>query len=310
MKRVAAALTAVAAALALLTGCAAKQPEELTPPFWQAVSPEGEQAWLLGSMHVGKKNTAYPDYVLEAFDACSSVICEVDTIALEADQSALTECLSLLLCPDGTTASDRLGEDYAEIKSFFLKNGMYSPVYELYMPSLWTTALSNKTAEKCGLDAALGTEAVFLERAKAQGKTIIEAESARAQYEVLAASPEGLDVYTLREAAREGFSAQQASLEELYTAWAEFDSASLEKLLEDEEIPEEYARQYEDYCRMMYADRQKVMAQCLMDADKSGGVFMFVGALHYYAEPDIITLLEDAGWTVSEVRPADSAAAA
>ena len=111
------ALAAAAAVLLLLTGCAAKEPEVVTPPFWQAVSPEGEQAWLLGSMHAGKKNTAYPDYILEAFDSCGSVICEVDTVALESDSGELTECLSLLLCPDGTTARDWFGGSYDGIKA-------------------------------------------------------------------------------------------------------------------------------------------------------------------------------------------------
>lgn len=306
MKR---ALAAAAAAILLLTGCAAKTPETLTPPFWLAVSPEGEQAWLLGSMHAGKKNAAYPDYILEAFDECESVICEVDTIALEANSAELAECLSLLLCPDGATARDLFGESYDGIKAFFVKNGMYSPAYERYLPVLWTTALSNKTADKCGLDGALGTETLLLERAKSQGKTIIEAESARAQYEVLAASPAELDVYTLETAAQDGFAAQCESLEELYRAWSQFDGAALEGLL-DEDVPEEYADAYAEYCRAMYADRQEVMAQTLIGADKDGGVFMFVGALHYYAEPDIITLLENEGWTVSEVRGSDADLAA
>lgn len=306
MKR---ALAAAAAAILLLTGCAAKTPDTLTPPFWLAVSPEGEQAWLLGSMHAGKKNAAYPDYILEAFDACESVICEVDTIALEADSAELAECLSLLLCPDGTTARDMFGESYDGIKAFFVKNGMYSPAYERYLPVLWTTALSNKTADKCGLDGALGTETLLLERAKSQGKTIIEAESARAQYEVLAASPAELDMYTLETAVQDGFAAQCESLEELYRAWSQFDGAALEGLL-DEDVPEEYADAYAEYCRAMYADRQEVMAQTLIGADKDGGVFMFVGALHYYAEPDIITLLENEGWTVSEVRGSDADLAA
>ena len=302
------ALLCLLAALLLLTGCAAEPPEVLSPPFWEALSPEGERAWLLGSMHAGRKNTAYPEYILQAFDACESVICEVDTTALSGDERELSECLSLLLCPSGTTARDLFGGDYDEIKSFFVKNGMYSPAYENYLPVLWTTALSNKTAEKCGLESALGTETLLLERAKSQGKTIIEAETARAQYEVLAASPVQLDVYTLKTAAQNGFEAQKDSLNELYRAWAQFDGEALEGLLH-EDVPEEYAQDYADYCRAMYYDRQQVMAQCLIGADKSGGVFMFVGALHYYAEPDIITLLENEGWTVREVRGEESIAA-
>lgn len=286
--------------LFMCAGCAEKS-ELVSPPFWQATSPDGEVAYLLGSMHAGKKNTIYPDYILDAFDSCGSVICEVDTIAFSADVDEMARCLALLACPEGTAAADYFGDDYKAVKQFFQKNGIYNPMYTGYMPVMWISALSNAVADKCGLSSEYGTENIFLTRAEEQGKRIIEAETALAQYEALALSPAGYDVYTLADVATDGISEQLDGMNELYSAWASFDSDKLGRLL-DEEVPAEFAEEYAAYYNVMYPERQQQMAQCLIDADKSQGVFMFVGALHYYADNDIITILENAGWTVEEVR--------
>lgn len=306
-RRLGLAAFALALILALLTtGCAEKS-KVIEPPFWQATSPEGEIVYLLGSMHAGAKNVEYPEYIYEAFDDCGSVICEVDTIAFSADADNMADCLALLACPEGKTAQDYFGEDYSAVKKFFTKNGIYNPVYTGYLPVMWTSVFSNYIAEKCGLSSEYGTETLFLSRAKEQGKRIIETETALSQYEVLALSPAGYDVYTLASAAEDGLSAQLESLNALYNAWASFDNNKLEALL-DEEVPQEFEEEYAEYYCAMYSDRQQKMAQCVIDADKSAGVFMFVGALHYYAENDIISILEDAGWNVEEIRAEATAA--
>lgn len=307
MKRVLAAVAALLLAAALFSGCA-NEMETVTPPFWKATSPAGETVYLLGSMHAGKKNVEYPEYILNAFDECGSVICEVDTIAFAADADENAKCLALLSCPEGKTAQDYFGADYSAVKKFFQKNGIYNPVYSSYMPVMWTSALSNAVAKKCGLSSEFGTEYMFLTRAREQEKVVIEAETALSQYEVLAKSPVEYDVYTLSAAAQDGIAAQIESMNELYNAWAEFDGDALREML-NESVPEEFSQDYEEYCRAMYSDRQEIMAQCLTDADKSAGVFMFVGALHFYAENDIISILESARWTVEEIRGEESIAA-
>ena len=54
---------------------------------------------------------------------------------------------------------------------------------------------------------------------------------------------------------------------------------------------------------MMYTDRQQKMADFIMDSLSKGELgFVFVGTMHYYAEPSMITLLEQEGYTVTAIR--------
>ena len=66
------------------------------------------------------------------------------------------------------------------------------------------------------------------------------------------------------------------------------------------ENPDDWQKYYE----MMYTDRQRLMADFISDSLKAGEKgFVFVGTLHFYAEPSILTLLGEAGYSVEAIRP-------
>ncbi|MGN1422600.1 MAG: TraB/GumN family protein [Oscillospiraceae bacterium] len=293
---------AAAGCMVLTAGCSAK-PTEIHPPFFEVTDPEtGGVVYMLGSMHSCPDNIVYPDEILSAFDSSDIIACELDTVAFSADAARRSKALDILCCPEGTTAADLMGESYGRIREFFQKNGIYSPVYEDYLPFMWTSALSNKLAADCGYSSGNGTETVMLNRAKKLGKTIFEIESAEQQYEMSASMPLPLQLYTLEQAADTDYSEQTAQAVSLYEAWSSFDPDAFEALIE-EDIPPELSEEYAEYYAAMYTDRQRVMADYVISELENGSkVFMLVGAMHYYAEPDIITLLEQAGYTVSEIR--------
>lgn len=301
-----------AAALFWLTGCAAKQQETVSPPFF-AVRDEatGGCVYMLGSMHAGKKGTVYPDEIMDAFNESPIIACEVDTVAFAQDSAAIAECTEMLLCPDGKTTADYLGESYGEVRDFFKKQGIYNSAYDRYLPAMWSSALSNDIAARCGLDGEYGTEKVFLNLAKKQGKEIIEIETAQQQYALMAEESAALMNYTLECSVNESAAAQEAALMQLYSAWASADGEALSALLTAEQPPEELAADYAEYYAAMYTDRQAHMAECVTEWLSEGKqVFMLVGALHYYAETDIITCLEESGYTVEELSGNKSAEAA
>ncbi len=293
---------AAACCMILTTGCSSNS-VEVHPPFFEVSDPEtGGHVYMLGSMHSGESGIVYPDEILAALDASEIVACEVDTVALSSDKARLSKAMEKLLCPDETTAADYMGESYNDIRSFFISHGIYNSAYDSYLPIMWATALSNKLADDCGYSGENGTESIMLRRAKKLGKTIYEIESAEQQYELSASTPMPLQLYTLEKAVGTDYSEQLGQTRELYRAWSSFDGGALEAL-SNEDIPDEYADDYRIYYNAMYADRQRVMADYVISLLESGNsVFMLVGAMHYYAEPDIITLLEEAGYTVNELR--------
>lgn len=310
--KAAAVFTGLALALSLLTSCKAQpQPEYVDPPFFRVADEDtGGCVYMLGSMHMGKAGTVYPEAVMEAFAECDTVACEVDTIALSENAALLQECSSLLLCPEGTTTADYLSDSYEEIRGFMKKQRVYSAACEKYLPVMWNSLLSNSAAEKCGLSSDCGTEQIFLSKAKAEGKEIIEIESALFQYEIMAGESPALSEYSLMKTAEDGSEELCRQLDELYSAWAAADGAGLEKALSEDiptgELEEVYASYYDE----MYTNRHRIMADCVLEWLSEGRqVFMFVGALHFYAEPDILTCLEESGYTYETLSTGSAAAA-
>lgn len=294
-----------AAALCLavmLSGCSAQKTEEVHPPFFEVSDPEtGGHAYLLGSMHAGSSNAVYPEEIFAALEESDTAACELDTVALSQDSVQLADAMQYLLCPDGTTAADLMGDEYENIRAYFIDKKIYSPAYEGYLPVMWSMVLSNKIASDCGYSSDNGTETVMLNYAKKLGKPIHEIESAAQQYAVNAAEPMPLQLYSLAQAINTGYEDQLEQMRTLYGAWSSFDGETLSALT-DENIPDEYADDYREYYDSMYTGRQRVMADYVISQLKDGNsVFMFVGAMHFYAEPDIITCLEEAGYTVSEI---------
>lgn len=291
-------ISAAIIALGLLSGCSNAKTQEVSPPFFCVDDTEtGGRVYMLGSMHACPKGTVYPEEVMSAFSESDFVACEVDTIALSDNKQLLSECSSLLLCPEGTTASDYLGESYDTIRDFFKELGIYNSAYDSYKPVMWSSLLTNATAKSCGYDSDYGTEPYFLSLAKKQGKPIIELETALEQYSVLASEPDELVRYSLENAAKDGKEAQADNLRELFSAWASANEETLTRLLHEDEPEGALKEQYALFYDKMYTERQKKMAAQVTEWLKNGDrVFMFVGALHFYASPDIPDYLEEAGY--------------
>ena len=98
-------------------------------------------------------------------------------------------------------------------------------------------------------------------------------------------------------------SAQAKASLELYNAWSCFDEEYLDSLEVYDPAEVDSPEDWQKYYDLMYTDRQKLMADFIIDSLKGGEQgFVFVGAMHYFAEPSILTQLTDAGYTVTAIR--------
>lgn len=331
MNKVFKTVTAAVLSCVMLTSCAGKTAESgstatsdstssaektvVTPPFWVVEDAKtGGTLYLLGSMHVGKPNTVYPDYVMNAYEACDTVAAELDTVAANQDLQAAMDAAELLLCPDGKTAKDYFGDKYDEVVEFYTEKGMYYSAMEMYIPYYWASLLTVQIASDAGFDANSGTEPYFLGKAHEDGKTIVEIESMEEQYEMMANIPMDIQVSSVTDCIGDtNYLLQQGSMQLLYSAWSTFDEATLESLNDSGTAipPEANAESYEKYFDLMYFDRQQKMGEAAVEFLQSGeDVFMFVGAAHFYIEEDILTYIENAGYTIEAVDGEMEAAAA
>lgn len=275
---------------------------EVNPPLFKAENKEtGAVVYMMGSMHVGKTEAVYPEKMYKALDECDTLAVEVDIQALENDLRAASEAMAILICERGKTVKNYLGEDYDLIIGKFREKGMYNKIYESYIPALWSSLWTSNAAAECGYDVNEGTDRHLLTYAKEHGKSVEEIESAKEQYQVEADCSAELQAYSLKQAVELSDEEMKEQLDMLYNAWKDGDIAALRALAEDEdeELPETLAEDSEKYYDAMYTNRQKKMAEYVINKLNSGGkTFVVVGALHYAAPPSIIDVLEENGYTV------------
>lgn len=274
-----------------VSGC--KAPENrVTPPFYTITDEEtGGKVYLVGTMHVGVENTVYPDEIYAAIDECGTLAVELDLLALESDAEELSAAMSLLECE---SAEDFLGDDYAEIKSFFVKKKIYNANYDRYIPAVWSSALSSKIAADCGYYTDYGTDRALISYAKKNGVAIYELESAAEQYQINANEGKELQCYSLKSAVEADYEDQQNEMRELYSAWSTANSEELKRMIAESCVPDELSEQYAEYYAEMYENRQRKMADYALETLKSGNkAVIAVGAMHLYATPDIRQLIID-----------------
>lgn len=289
-------------ALILCTGC--QQPEKIkenpvSPPFFTARDEStGGVVYMLGSMHIGLPNTVYPEEIYSALDECKALACEIDILALNENVNEVRKAMKVLECD---SAAEMMGEDYEEIKSFFVEKGIYSPALEKYIPAMWSTMLTNKAVTDSGYSSDYSTEAEFLTYAKNKNYQIIELETAEEQYAVNAGMSPELQMFLLKSSIDSPYTLLLSQNTMLYNAWSTNNSGVLETMLSASGVPDEFADDYAKFTFEMYENRQKKMADFAIQSLKNGDkVMIMVGAAHYYATPDILDFLEEAGYSIEE----------
>lgn len=282
-----------------------KQEGCITPPFWVVEdSSTNAQIFLLGSMHAGESGAEYPDYILDAFSNSSWVAPEMDTKAFYKDYSLQKKCVDYIRL-DGSTAEQIIGDAYNDTADFFSSHGILYQGMDSMMPFYWASAASSLVLKEAGLDTAYGTETLLLELAYSSRKEIREIEGGEAQYKMMGDIPMSVQLETLAQCVGdENISAQAEETLRLYEAWSSFDGDYLSELSVYDPDEVGNADDWQEYYDLMYTTRQQLMADFISDSLDSGELgFVFVGAMHFYAEPSIITLLEADGYTVHEICP-------
>lgn len=306
----------------LFSGCAVEQPREslppyeldytpqyeegcVTPPFW-AVSDEesGGMVFLLGSMHAAKEDVKYPDYILNALYSSEWVAPELDTVEFGSNIPLQRNCVEYLKIKDGN-ARDLIGDDYQKTVDFLTEKGIYNSAMDMLVPFYWASAANGLVLEESGLDSDFGTESVILRLAKSKKIPVREIEGGEAQYKMMSEIPMSVQLETLSQViGEENVAGQAETVRELYAAWCGFDEEYFSELSLFDSGEVDNSADWQQYYDMMYTDRQRLMADFIINALEAGERgFVFVGALHFYAEPSIFDYLSERGYTAGKIYP-------
>ncbi|MBR5278536.1 MAG: TraB/GumN family protein [Clostridia bacterium] len=306
-QRTIALLLSVLFILTLLVGCAQEE-SQISPILYKVTDGEGNHIWLFGSIHIGEDYFyPLPDYVLNAYNQSDALAVELDAVALQQDMQAQAELAGIMLYTDGTTIKDHISPElYNSARKILEENQQYIPAMDYYIPAMWSSAIDNITVSKLGLKTELGIDLHLLNKANEEGKPILEVESAKFQYEMLANYSAELQEFLLTSSVQQGQNPILAkpSYDQMINLWAKGDEAALDSYLNAQSplLTAEQKLLMEEYNDALITQRNKNMTKYAMAALQSGKkVFICVGAAHIVGRNAVAQQLKALGYTVERV---------
>lgn len=279
-----------------------------TPVLYKVTDGDGDVVWLLGSIHVGTEDFyPLPDYVEEAFEGSDSLAVEVDIVAFQKDLAAQIEALKPLVYADGTTIADHISpEVYEEAKQTLTDLKLYNSALDYYCPAMWSSTIESALYAEMGADSELGVDVYMINWAYELEMEVVDIESAKFQYEMLAGFSDGLQEILLASSV-ESAKAPEVTMENLQAMMDAWKTGDAEGILQSSDsdttgMTEEELALYDEYLNAMVVERNQSMTQFAENALDSGKeVFICVGALHVLGEGGMADLLAKQGYTVEQI---------
>ncbi len=288
--------------------------EQATPLFYHVTGENGAEMWLLGTIHVGDARTSYlPQRIYDAFDAADALAVEYNSdafeTALDEDDELSDQVSSCYFYGDGTTTEDHIEDE--ELFEYAVKLLKASGNYHMNAPYLkaylWSSSIDNFVlGQGHDLSSTQGVDNQLLQRARDQGKTILEVESGLFQIQMLTGFSDALQEQLLLESVGSDPVASMEGTRELFEMWCAGDEAALIAYLndntEDPEMTDEERALVAEYKTAMETDRNADMLDVAIQYLESGDVvFYAVGLAHLLAEDGLVNTLRAAGYTVELV---------
>jgi uncharacterized protein len=292
-KRMRAVWPVCMALLALLAGGGAHAQGQGKHFLWKVTSPDGREAFLLGSVHVLSKSF-YPlsPVIDEAFAASKTLVEEVDLDEMN-DPATMIGLVGKAMLPDGQTLDQVVSkETYAAVRSRAEANGLPLPMLQRMKPWMVAVALTAAEVSKAGFDSKLGIDQHFFDQAKAAGMPRRALETAAYQFDRLDGLSSTLQETSLK-AMLADIDAQAKNIETLATAWRGGDTATLEQLL-----MEGFSDAPEIAERLLYERNRNWVAPVERCLSENARCFVVVGAAHLVGRGSLIELLRDRKHTV------------
>jgi uncharacterized protein YbaP (TraB family) len=284
----------VCASLLVIAGYAAPAAQAPGKHFlWKVTSPDGHEAYLLGSVHVLSKSF-YPlsPVIDQAFATSKTLVEEIDLDEMN-DPGTMAGLMGKAMLPAGQTLDQVVSrETYAAVRKRAEANGL--PVQMLQRMKPWIVAVMLTAAEitKAGFDPALGIDRHFFDRAKKAGMPLRALETAAYQFDRLDGMSDSLQEAALT-AMLTDIDAQANNIEKLATAWRAGDTKTVEGLL-----MEGFTDAPEIADRLLFERNRNWVAPIERCLSEDAHCFVVVGAAHLAGPKSVVDLLRARRHTV------------
>lgn len=286
--------------------------ESPTPLFYHVTGPDGEEMWLLGTIHLGDQRTAnLPEEIYEAFRNSDALAVEYDVDAFdeqtETDPKLAEALAATYMYTDGTLISDHLDPEVYEAAKLMMKfTGEYNSNADMFKPTTWSQTIENFYL-RLGyqLTSDYGVDNQLLKLAREQGKKILDVESGLEQAQMLTGYSDELQEYLLTSSISCTPAEYYGDVHEMFEMWCSGDEAALIAMVAPgdlSDMTEEELALYEEYTKAMEWDRNVGMldvAKGYLDSGET--VFYAVGLAHLLSEDGLVNTLRAAGYTVELV---------
>ncbi len=301
---------------------AEEEPEnKATPLFYHVTGKDGQELWLLGTIHIGDERTAYlPQEIRDAFENSDALALECDSDAfmeqLEKDEALQEQVSALYYLNDGVTLESLMSaEEYALALKVSKATGNYSMNMPYFTPYCLSSSIENFYLQQGQtLHADQGVENRLTAWAKELGKPIREVESSLFQIQMSANFSTDLQLLMLQSALTGDAREYWEGANELYELWCAGDEEALRKEVStqvdtsdmtEEELAEFNATKHlmDEYNKAVSYDRNEGMLKVAKQYLESGDtVFYAVGLAHLLDDVNgLVDALRAAGYTVELV---------
>ena len=319
------------------------EPEEkATPLFYHVTGAEGQEMWLLGTIHVGDERTAYlPDQIYDAFYASDALALEYDWNAFEAevekDEKLQKAVSNAYYYSDGTMLESHIvTEDlYADAEKMMKASGNYNQNAPYMKSYLWGTMIEEfKLRQGYLLTQDKGVDHRLSKLAEEEGIPIRSVEDSLEHVSLMGNYSDELQEVMLYSALATGTMEYVDSTLEMYEKWCAGDEAVLTEMVTDEEgwilkeedfdlegldaedlerakailadldnINAQLAVLQAEYNEAMSTKRNAQMLAVAKEYLESGDtVFYAVGLAHLLVDDGLVNGLRAAGYTVELVQ--------
>ena len=292
----------------------AKPETPATPLFYHVTGNDGQEMWLLGTIHVGDERTAYlPQEIYDAFDASDAVAFEFNIDSFEnqllEDEALQNEVANYYYYADGSLTMDHLDVGtYNDAIKFLQASGNYNAYVDYLKPYFWTSMLDSFYLQHgYTLTSDQGVDVRLTDRALEQNKEILEVESALSQIAMFSGFSDELQEFMLIDLMATDPIAYWQDQNALYDMWCAGDEAALRKYLSADpdmlaQMSQEERALYEEYNNAMSLDRNRSMLETAISyLESEETVFFAVGLAHLLVDEGLVDTLREAGYTVELV---------
>jgi uncharacterized protein YbaP (TraB family) len=277
------------------TTSAAQTPAAAGKHFLWTVRSGANLLYLAGSVHaLGADAYPLPAVFEKAFEGSGTLVEELNLAEVDS-LSAAPMLLAKGIYGDGRTFESAVSKETAamvaeHVKQTGLPMEMIRPM-KPWMVMLMLTALQ---AQKAGLDASLGLDKYFFDKANAAKKPVIGLETAEFQIDRFDKMPDAMQEQMLRSTLTE-IDAQGDELKAMISSWQRGDVTSLEK-----SVRSSFAAYPAAYTSLIAERNRNWIPQLQSCLTRPTPCFVVVGAAHMVGPDGLLALLRQKGYKIEQ----------